>query len=124
MKTQSPRPNGRALLVLAARADGKFDRDELKVIADYAEQELLQMQRLGRSGLVLTGEMLEQLTKMIRELRPRPDYITEYLERVEAMNEAALGRFWRAMNCLLHADGDFSDDEAGFIDSLDAIRQR
>lgn len=112
-----------ALLVLAARSDGKFHRAELNAIEIYAERELLEMERLGRAGVTVNVAMLDQLRKVIRDLRPDPGIVRFYLAELQSWNIAARKRFWSAVNEVVIADGLLREEESDFLEFLDSMKR-
>ena len=100
-----------SILVLAARVDGEYHPEELDVILRYAEQELLEMERLGRLAAPITLPMLDQLTKVVRQMRPTVDTVGFMIAGVERLNGAAQKRFWKALEEVICADGKVTQGE-------------
>lgn len=108
-----------SLLVLAARADGHYHVEELDVILRYAEAELLQMERAGSLVTPITIPMLDQLTSVVRQMRPTTEPLDYYLSRVASLNDAGRKRFGRALHDVIAADGVWTDDELEFLTLLE-----
>ena len=113
-----------ALLVLAARSDRHFHIEELDVILIYAERELLRWEKQGRKGVTVALPMLDQLTIIVRNLRPDPEIVESYLRQIENWDDGARDRFWRALERVIHADGDVTDEEADFLDLVSGMQMK
>jgi len=113
-----------SLLVLAARSDREFHREELEVILLYAEHELITMERLGSVPAPINVPMLDQLKKVVRDLRPNAASVEYYIERVNGLNEARQKKFWKAMRAVIFADGEISKEESEFEALLEELRYK
>jgi uncharacterized tellurite resistance protein B-like protein len=111
-----------SLLVLMAKADGQFHQQERDAILTYAEQELIEMERLGQIRGAVATVILNQLAHVVRQLRPTIESVEYYVERIGKLDSEAQGRFWKTVRKVMFADGRFAEEEWKFEAMIEGMR--
>lgn len=107
-----------SLLVLAAKADDEFHEEELEVICSYIEDELWDL------GTDVTIEELNQLTALVRIMRPTERTIEKHFATVDMMSSGRRARFNKALTDLIAADGVIDPMEEAFRADLLSAKER
>lgn len=107
-----------SVLVTAARCDGNFHDEELDAICQYAERELFNGSLGWKFRNQVTVEVLDELTPIIRKMRPHREYLPQCLERIADLPEDDYKRFVRALEHVIVADGVVVADELELINDL------
>lgn len=110
-----------SLLVTTAQADGEFHPEELDAICHYVEAELMEGTRCEEFRDDVTVEVLDQITNLVRYMRPQRNSIAGYLSQVLDYNEADRERLARAIARVIAADGILRDEEAALLEELDML---
>jgi tellurite resistance protein len=107
-----------SLLVTAAHSDGEFHPEELDAICQYIEAEIFSSERCANLSGDVTIEVLDQMTDLVRHMRPQRESIDGYLRKVLDFAPEDVMRFSRALEHVVVADGRFHRDERDFLEEL------
>lgn len=112
-----------SLLILMAKSDGQFHKQEMEVILNYAERELIEMEHLGLIRSAMAMVIQKQLRNVVRQMRPNLETIEYYVSRIGLLNAAAQERFWKTVRKVMFADGRFSDEEWALEAMIEQFRK-
>lgn len=111
------------VLVACGKADGHFHPDELDRIMSWAEREALHMHRANLIDADLTLDEANALGKVIGRMRPQQRTLQHHILTTLKMDAPRLGRFRRALQNVIVADGITHDQEAQFLAEFDRLAE-
>jgi uncharacterized tellurite resistance protein B-like protein len=131
--TRNPRPASRdardlmlaplTVLVACGKTDGHYHKDEIDRIMSWAEMEALHLFRLGRTDHPLTIDDADALGRVIAGMRPQQRTLRQHMVTTLSMDAEALARFRRALQSVIHADGQTHESEIAFMEEFDALSE-
>lgn len=107
-----------AILLTAAKSDGRIHPEEIDKILLYAERELF---ALGESPSL---DQLDQIAARLKRMRPTRSSMEWHLGTVMKFPDTAFQRFVAALEAVVVADGRVADEERDFLDELTMARTR
>lgn len=111
-----------SVLVTAANCDGEFHPEELDAICQYIERELMSGSRCRKFRDHVTIDVLDQLTDLVRKMRPSRPSLPDHLQRLAGWPDDDYALFVRALEHVIVADGTIAAEEADFLEDIAGLR--
>ncbi len=107
-----------SVLVCASMVDGQVHPEETDRIQGYAETEILALHRAGKITTVPSTEILDELGKLIRVMRPQKSSLPNYIATICEWPEERVLRLARYLGNVIAADGKILDEEILFVEEM------
>lgn len=101
-----------SVMVALARADNRFDPEQVDVMLAYVEAEADEL------GIAWTPDDIDALAVILPRMHPSAESLHGYFDTVRSFRQSRIDRFRRALRALVLSDGVIHKDEAAFMEML------
>ncbi len=113
-----------SVLVIAAHCDDEFHAEELEAICCYIEDEVPHLEEMGKFTTPVTVEVLNELTALVRAMRPQRSSLAGYLQAIASQRPERRIRLENALVEVIRADGEIRLSEEAFMSDVSFLNAK